>query len=251
MGNFNLKSIWKQTGGTGGSTNYFKKDGGEKQIVNNNTEFFADVIFKRRAYVDQLDEGADSCVVNQWLLNDRITKAKNQIRSENNTFTGTNTCNNQVAINSGNNDFTWDTTRTWANNVDNTVVRTKDLKYVRIFEKTSSIPQTTTNWKTDLNWTIQGINTDGIHEILIIVSIDNVAYTLNGRVVWKSGLSESKSQFITISNGAVEFMFQLVIKGGNEFRLYHKSSSGQQTLQWIRGWIVRAGNQPWKMNQLW
>ena len=98
MGNFNLKSIWKQTGGTGGSTNYFKKDGGEKQIVNNKTEFFADVIFKRRAYVDQLDEGADSCVVNQWLLNDRITKAKNQIRSENNTFTGTNTFNTGFTV---------------------------------------------------------------------------------------------------------------------------------------------------------
>ena len=98
MGNFNLKSIWKQTGGTGGSTNYFKKDGGEKQIVNNNTDFFADVIFKRRAYVDQIDEGADSSVVNQWLLNDRITKAKNQIRTENNTFTGTNTFNNGFTV---------------------------------------------------------------------------------------------------------------------------------------------------------
>ena len=172
-------------------------------------------------------------------------------KDEANTFTAANTFNNQVAINSGANDFTWDTTRTWANNVDNTVARTKDFKYVRVFEKTSSIPQTTTNWNTDLAWNISNINTDGIHEILIIVSIDNVAYTLNGRIVWKSGLGESKSQFITISNGAREFMFQLVIKGGNEFRLYHKTSSGQQTLQWIRGWIVRAGNQPWKMNQLW
>ena len=98
MGNFNLKSIWKQTGGTGGSTNYFKKDGNEKQVVNNATEFYADVIFKRRAYVDQLDEGADSCVVNQWMLNDRITKAKNQIRTENNTFTGTNTFNNGFTV---------------------------------------------------------------------------------------------------------------------------------------------------------
>ena len=172
-------------------------------------------------------------------------------KDEANTFTAANTFNGQVAINSQGQDFTWNTTRTWANNVDNTVVRTADLKYVRIFEKTSSIPQTTTTWNTSLAWTIQGINTDGIHEILIIVSLDNVAYTLNGRVVWKSGLSESKSQFITISNGTAEFMFQLVIKGGNEFRLYHKISSGQQTLQWIRGWIVRAGNQPWKMNQLW
>ena len=262
MGNFNLKSIWKQTGGTGGSTNleqrvqaiengYFKKDGNTLQRVNNSSEFYANVVLKQNGYVDHVDTQTPTSLINKQYLEQQLTATKDQIRSENNTFTGTNTFNSAVSINSAGNDFTWETTRTWANNVDNTVVRTKDLKYVRIFEKTSGIPQTTTSWNTSLNWTIQGINTDGIHEILIIVSIDNVAYTLNGRVVWKSGLTESKSQFITISNGAAEFMFQLVIKGGNEFRLYHKSSSGQQTLQWIRGWIVRAGNQPWKMNQLW
>ena len=189
--------------------------------------------------------------VNQNETKINTIESKYVKKDEANTFTAANTFNGQVAINSQGQDFTWETTRTWANNVDNTVVRTKDLKYVRIFEKTSEIPQSTTTWNTNLNWTLPGINTDGIHEILIIVSLDNVAYTLNGRVVWKSGLSESKSQFITISNGAAEFMFQLVIKGGNEFRLYHKISSGQQTLQWIRGWIVRAGNQPWKMNQIW
>ena len=170
--------------------------------------------------------------------------------NQNNTFTGTNTFNNQVAINSGNNDFTWETTRTWAQNVDNTVVRTADLKYVRIFEKTQA---TTINdtWNTDLSWTVSNINTDGLHEFLIIVSIDNVAYTLNGKIVWKNGLGESKSQYLIISNGASECYFQLVIKGANNFRLYHKKTGSAVSLQWIRGWIVRAGNQPWKMNQIW
>ena len=189
--------------------------------------------------------------VNQLETKTNTIEQKYVKNDEANTFTAANTFNGQVAINSAAQDFTWETTRTWANNVDNTVARTKDFKYVRVFEKTSSIPQSTTTWNTNLAWTIPNINTDGIHEILIIVSIGDVAYTLNGRIVWKSGLGESKSQFITISNGTREFMFQLVLKGGNEFRLYHKTSSGQETLQWIRGWIVRAGNQPWKMNQIW
>ena len=189
--------------------------------------------------------------VNQNETEINTIKQKYVKKDEANTFTAANTFNNGVSINSQGQDFTWETTRTWANNVDNTVAKTKDFKYVRVFEKTTSISQSTTTWKTDLNWTVNGINTDGLHEFLIIVSIDNVAYCLNGKVVWKSGLSESKSQFITISNGTREFMFQLVIKGANEFRIYHKVSEGQQTLQWIRGYIIRGGNLPWKMDQLW
>ena len=189
--------------------------------------------------------------VNQLETKTNTIESKYVKKDEANTFTAANTFNNQVAINSGANDFTWETTRNWNQNVDNTVAKTKDFKYVRVFEKTTSISQSTTTWKTDLNWTVNGINTDGLHEFLIIVSIDNVAYCLNGKVVWKSGLSESKSQFITISNGTREFMFQLVIKGANEFRIYHKVSEGQQTLQWIRGYIIRGGNLPWKMDQLW
>ena len=171
-------------------------------------------------------------------------------KDEANTFTAANTFNNQVAINSQGQDFTWATTRTWAQNVDNTVVRTADLKYVRIFEKTTA---TTINdsWNTDLSWTVSNLNTDGLHEFLIIVSIDNVAYSLNGKIVWKNGLGESKSQYLIISNGSSECYFQLVIKGANNFRLYHKKTGQAVSLQWIRGWIVRAGNQPWKMNQIW
>ena len=188
--------------------------------------------------------------VNQNETKINTIESKYVKKDEANTFTAANTFNGQVAINSAGQDFTWETTRTWANNVDNTVVRTADLKYVRIFERT----QATTindNWNTDLSWTVGNLNTDGLHEFLIIVSIDNVAYSLNGKIVWKNGLSESKSQYLIISNGASECYFQLVIKGANNFRLYHKKTGSAVSLQWIRGWIVRAGNQPWKMNQIW
>ena len=188
--------------------------------------------------------------VNQLETKTNTIESKYVKKDEANTFTAANTFNNQVAINSGANDFTWETTRNWNQNVDNTVAKTKDFKYVRVFEKTQST-SIGDSWNTDLSWTIQDINTEGLHEFLIIVSIDNVAYSLNGKIVWKNGLGESKSQYLIISNGASECYFQLVIKGANNFRIYHKKTGSAVSLQWIRGWIVRAGNQPWKMNQLW
>ena len=171
-------------------------------------------------------------------------------RDEANTFTGTNTFNNQVAINSGNNDFTWETTRTWANNVDNTVVRTKDLKYVKAFETLSTV-NVNTNWSTATQWTVDGVNVVGVHEFLIALAISNVLYTLNGKVIWKNGLTESKSQFITISDGGAEYMFQLVIKPNNTFAIYHKKTGGSNNVQWIRGYVIRGKSLPWKINEVW
>ena len=108
MGNFKIKSIW-ETKNIGGTV----PAGLENRL-------------------QALETKATTNETNITNLQNNTAKL-----SQNNTFTGTNTFNNQVAINSQGRDFTWETTRTWANNVDNTVVRTKDLKYVRIFEKTS------------------------------------------------------------------------------------------------------------------
>lgn len=215
MGNFKIKSIWENKNTGGGNVP-------------------ADLTNK----------------VNQLETKTNTIESKYVKKDEANTFTAANTFNNQVAINSGAQDFTWETTRGWNQNVDNSVARTKDFKYVRIFEKTQA---TTINdsWNTDLSWTVSNINTDGLHEFLIIVSIDNVTYSLNGKIIWKNGLSESKSQYLLISNGSSEISFQLVIKGADNFRIYHKKTGSAVSLQWIRGWIVRAGNHPWKLNQLW
>ena len=173
-------------------------------------------------------------------------------KDETNTFTGTNTFNNQVAINSGNNDFTWETTRTWANNVDNTVARTKDLKFVRQVEYTSGITQPNNQWnKTSWNWTWSGINTEGLHEVLVIVSIENISYSLNAKLVWKNGLAESSSPLLVVEHGDTTFHFQLLIKSNNKFHIYTKRPNGAKTIQWVRIWFVRGVNLPWKMNQLW
>ena len=109
MGNFNLKSIWKQTGGTGGSTNleqrvqaiengYFKKEGGTHQVVRNSADFYANVVLKRNGFVDNVDSSINTSMINKQYLEQQLTATKNQIRSENNTFTGTNTFTQPLTV---------------------------------------------------------------------------------------------------------------------------------------------------------
>ena len=169
-----------------------------------------------------------------------------------NTFTGANTFNNAVSINSGANDVVWETTRNWNQNLDNTLARTKDLKFVRQVEYVSSITQPNNQWnKTSWNWTWTGLNTEGLHEVLVIVSIENIPYNLNAKLVWKNGVSDTISPLLIVEHGDTTFHFQLVIKSNNKFHIYHKKLNGTKTIQWVRIWFVRGANLPWKMNQLW
>ena len=190
--------------------------------------------------------------VNQNTTN--ITNLQNNTAKLNqaNTFTGTNTFNNQVSINSAGNDFTWETTRTWNQNIDNTVARTKDLTFVRQVEYLSNITQPNNQWnKTSWNWNWSGINTEGLHEVLVIVSIENIPYSLNAKLVWKNGVTDSISPLLIVEHGDTTFHFQLVIKSNNKFHIYTKKTAGTKTIQWVRIWFVRGVNLPWKMNQLW
>ena len=113
MGNFNLKSIWKQTGGTGGSTNleqrvqaiengYFKKEGNALQVVRNNSDFYGNIVAKNNGYVDHVDTQAPTSMINKQYLEQQLTTTKNQIRTENNTFTGTNTFTGGVVSHASN-----------------------------------------------------------------------------------------------------------------------------------------------------
>ena len=188
--------------------------------------------------------------VNQNEIKINTIEGKYVKKDEANTFTAANTFNGQVAINSQGQDFTWETTRTWANNDDNTVARTKDFKYVKAFETLSTV-NINTSWSTETQWTVDGVNVVGVHEFLIALAISNVLYTLNGKVIWKNDLTESKSQFITISDGGAEYMFQLVIKPNNTFAIYHKKTGGSNNIQWIRGYVIRGKSLPWKINEVW
>ena len=224
MGNFKIKSIW-ETKNTGG--------GNVPAGLEN-----------RLQAVETKSNTNETNITN---LQNNTAKL-----SQNNTFTGTNTFNNQVAINSGNNDFTWETTRNWNQNLDNTVARTKDLKFVRQIEYVSNITQPNNQWnKTSWNWNWNGINTEGLHEVLVIISIENIPYSLNAKLVWKNGVTDSISPLLIVEHGDTTFHFQLVIKPNNKFHIYTKKIAGTKTIQWVRIWFVRGVNLPWKMNQIW
>ena len=154
-----------------------------------------------------------------------------------------------------NNDFQWNSNRTWSQNIDNTVVRTKDLKYVRKWEYTSGVQQPQlNNWNTtSWNWTMDGINTNGIHEFVVCISTaDDTLFTFNPKIMWKSGLTVSNSpKFILdkLDGGIDEFVF--TIKNNNKFHIAYKRISGSNNYSWVRCWVVRDNNQPWKVNQQW
>ena len=190
--------------------------------------------------------------VNQLETKTNTIESKYVKKDEANTFTAANTFNNAVSINSQGQDFTWETTRNWNQNIDNTVARTKDLKFVRQVEYISSITQPNNQWnKTSWNWTWSGLNTEGLHEVLVIVSIENIPYSLNAKLVWKNGVSDSISPLLIVEHGDTTFHFQLVIKSNNKFHIYTKKIAGTKTIQWVRIWFVRGVNLPWKANELW
>ena len=192
--------------------------------------------------------------VNQNETEINTIKQKYVKKDEANTFTAANTFNGQVAINSQGQDFTWETTRTWANNVDNTVAKTKDFKYVRKAEYLSSIAQPNNTWNTtSWNWTFSNpaLNTEGLHEFLVIVSIEDVAYNLNAKIAWKQGLGDSQSPLFIVEHGDTTYHFKLVMKTGNKFHIYTRKLNGTKNIQWVRIWMVREANLPWKVNQLW
>ena len=194
--------------------------------------------------------------VNQNETEINTIKQKYVKKDEANTFTAANTFNNQVSINSQGQDFQWNTTRNWNQNVDNTVVRTADMKWVRIFEKTSQITAPTSAWVQNVwVWPLNNITgNDGVYEILMVLSYqDNVAETIRGEVVWKSGLNESRSQVISVEKNNRIYMFQFVIKSDNKLYIYikHDNQGSSANITWIRGWIKRGITFPTKMDTVW
>ena len=99
--------------------------------------------------------------------------------------------------------------RNWNQNFDNSVVRTKDLKWVRIFTYTSNVQQPGTSW----NLTLNNLNTNqGVYDVLFVLSFaDNIAATIRGDITWKTGLVESRSQMISVEKNERTFFFQFVI----------------------------------------
>ena len=184
MGNFNLKSIWKQTGGTGGSTNlenrvqaiengYFKKDGNTLQRVINSSEFYANVVLKRNGYVDHVDTNGPTSMVNKQYLEQQLTATKNQIRTENNTFTGTNTFNTGFTVpNSAEANVVKDIT----NANDNQIVNYKGFYWKRIGQQNNiSLNNGST---TAFNITTSELRSQKHVRIMLRITPNNYDYTM-------------------------------------------------------------------------
>ena len=184
MGNFNLKSIWKQTGGTGGSTNlenrvqaiengYFKKDGNTLQRVNNSSEFYANVVLKQNGYVDNVDTNGPTSMINKQYLEQQLTATKNQIRTENNTFTGTNTFNTGFTVpNSAEANVVKDIT----NANDNQIVNYKGFYWKRIGQQNNiSLNNGST---TAFNITTSELRSQKHVRIMLRITPNNYDYTM-------------------------------------------------------------------------
>ena len=184
MGNFNLKSIWKQTGGTGGSTNleqrvqnletnYFKKNGNAHQIVNNSADFHANVVLKQNGYVDHVDTQSPTSMINKQYLEQQLNTTKNQIRTENNTFTGTNTFNNWFTVpNSAEANVVKDIT----NANDNQIVNYKGFYWKRIGQQNNiSLNNGAT---TAFNITTSELRSQKHVRVMVRITPNNYDYTM-------------------------------------------------------------------------
>ena len=119
MGNFNLKSIWKQTGGTGGSTNleqrvqnietnYVSKNANALQNIRGSIDVYGNMVIKEEGYVDRVAAG-DTAMINKRYLreqldNEVVKKTGDQSISGVKTFTSN---NEVIKLNSGNDNATY------------------------------------------------------------------------------------------------------------------------------------------------
>lgn len=256
MSKFGIKNIWDIQGGGGNVdiTNLAKTNATNTFEANQNIRGTGDVLTLLRTNnqahgVDLLNETNDRVAyfgTRQNAANEATVWGKNKLVLQ--------STNGNVETHTFNNDFQWNSNRTWNQNLDNTLVRTKDLKYVKKWNYTGSLVQPNNTWnQTSWNWTMDGINTDGIHEFVVCISTaDNTLFTFNPKIMWKNGLSVShSSKFYLDKLDGGEDVFVFTIKTGNKLYISHKRIGGQNNYSWARCWVVRNNNLPWKVNELW
>ena len=166
------------------------------------------------------------------------------------------TTNSDIKMISGSGDLQWESNRNWNQHVDNSIVRYKDTKWVRIFENTSLSSQPNLNW--NWNW-ISGsfnglVSQDGEIELMIVISwSDNNVNTLTTKLVWKNGIPTSKSNIFLVEKSERTYRFQIEIRQNNLLYIYakHDNNGSGGTISWVRGYVKRGLGQPTKFEQLW
>lgn len=168
------------------------------------------------------------------------------------------TTNKDININSGTAHLLANSSKNWNQYLDNSILRSKDIKWSRLstINYTSSIVQPSNTWnRTSWNWTLANLtSTNGFIEIMIIISwADNQTVSLSSEVVWKNGLTTSKSPIISIEKNDRTYFFQFEITNQNKLNIMikHDNQGSNGTISWVRGWIKRGLNAPAKVDTLW
>lgn len=182
MGNFNLKSIWKQTGGTGGSTNleqrvqaiengYFKKEGGQHQVVRNSADFFGNIVLKQNGYVEHVDTNGPTSMINKQYLEQQLT---NTVQTTGNqSIAGVKTFNNGFTVpNSAEAYVEKDIT----NANDNQIVNYKGFYWKRIGQQNTI--GLTNGSTTAFNITTSELRSQKHVRIMVRITPNNYDYTM-------------------------------------------------------------------------
>ena len=77
---------------------YLQKNSNQLQQVNGLVDFHNNIVCKQNGYVDNVDTNAPTSMINKRYLEQQLNTTKDQIRTENNTFSGTNTFNNGFTV---------------------------------------------------------------------------------------------------------------------------------------------------------
>ena len=113
---------------------YLQKNSNQLQQVSGFVDFTSNVVCKRNGYVDNVDTNAPTSMINKQYLEQQLTTTKNQIRSENNTFTGTNTFNNGFTVPNSAEAYV---EKNITNDNDNQIVNYKGFYWKRIGQQSS------------------------------------------------------------------------------------------------------------------
>ena len=184
MGNFNLKSIWKQTGGTGGSTNleqrvqniennFARKKGVSSQNIDTVYHFNQPASFHSDVWIGRVG-ASDVSVINKQYLEQQLSTTKDQIRTENNTFTGTNRFNNGFTVPNSTEAYV---EKDITNANDNQIVNYKGFYWKRIGQQ-NSINNLGNGATSAFNITTSELRSQKHVRIMVRITPNNYDYTM-------------------------------------------------------------------------
>ena len=143
------------------------------QVVKGSVDFYKNVVIKQQGYVDTVDTNAPTSMINKQYLEQQLNTTKNQIRSENNTFTGTNTFNNGFTVPNSAEAYV---EKNITNDNDNQIVNYKGFYWKRIGQQSSiGLANGAT---TAFNLTTNELRSQKHVRIMVRITPNNYDYTM-------------------------------------------------------------------------